>query len=230
MERRKIKGWRSKLDEELQAARDDVWSFGADRQGARSAGSGLDFREKKDAAFDNSFASGPVDRRVNRLDRLAASARLAELVRLVAADRREAARRRASEWYHSRTKKQREDLRQKARDRRHRYRDRERAYARQRHERIRSDPELAAIEAEYRRDRWEAIKADEGRHAALLARRREARREKMAQLRADRDAYEGFLAKRREEQRAYREANRERYLAKKRREYQRRKAKGSDPA
>lgn len=230
MESRKVKGWRSRLQEQYDDALTEVRSLGADNQGARKAGAALDWSSKKDALFYGSDSEPARPRNVSQAARSRASEKLHELVKTLLGDRRERARIRASQWYHSRTKNQLRDRHEKAKKRRIKYRDRELMKAAERRARIKADDELREIEREKNRDRWEEIKANPAKHEALLQRRREKRKAKMQELRSDPVAHAAFREKANEQHRAWKEQNREKYLSQKRRDYRLKKAKGSDPA
>lgn len=229
MESRKVKGWRARQEEELDAARRDVWAFGANSQGARARGAQIDFRERRDAVFSVSDEVPAVERAVSRAARAAASGRLVELAAQLSDDRREAARVRSAQWYHSRTRKQKQAIREAARQRRLRPEVREAENRRAVERRAARTDEQKAIDAErsawYWREKVERMSVDQAERDAYLAMRKRSREKRAAAERADPVFAEAERAKRRAQTLAWREANRDKYLESKRRQYLARKAR-----
>jgi hypothetical protein len=229
MESRKVKGWRARLEEELEAARSEVWAFGANSQGARARGAQLDFREKVGAVFEVSEAVPAVQRAVSRAARAVASGHLSEVAAKLADDRREAARVRSAQWYASRSQKQKRAIVEAARLRRQRPEVREIENRRAVERRAARTDERRASDAEYHawywREKVERMAVDQAERDEYLSMRKRAREKRAAALRADPVLAEAERAKRRAQTLAWREANRDKYLEAKRRQYLARKAR-----
>lgn len=68
MESRKVKGWRSRLEEQIDEAMQDLWEYGAEKTSSRRAGQELDFRETKqakDKPFERRDSEGGLRRRAS---------------------------------------------------------------------------------------------------------------------------------------------------------------------